>query len=234
MDWNDPAQVSTYNRAYRLAHHEELKTKNKASYIKNRGKRLSAQLAYRATRRKELSAKQRAYAKTHCEEHTAYRKAYYLSHRDESAEHGKRRRKSHQDELRTYNKAYYELNHDKLRAQARTYYATNRARHAEQARRYRKENPHVIQASHARRRASKKNAPLNDFTAQEWRDMQEHYAHRCLYCGKRCKGRLTQDHITPLSKGGSHTKHNIAPACSTCNSKKHTKPPPIPVQPLLL
>jgi 5-methylcytosine-specific restriction endonuclease McrA len=73
---------------------------------------------------------------------------------------------------------------------------------------------------------------MNDFTEAEWQAMKAHYNHRCAYCGKRQK-RLTQDHITPLSKGGSHTATNIVPACRSCNARKGTRPPLRPVQPLL-
>jgi 5-methylcytosine-specific restriction endonuclease McrA len=64
--------------------------------------------------------------------------------------------------------------------------------------------------------------------------MQTHYDHRCVYCGKRAKGHLTQDHLTPLAKGGNHTKNNIVPACRKCNAIKGTRGPLVPVQPLLL
>ena len=64
--------------------------------------------------------------------------------------------------------------------------------------------------------------------------LQLAFDHRCAYCDRRRKGRLTQDHVTPLSKGGSHTASNIVPACASCNSRKHTGPPLRPVQPMLL
>ena len=85
-----------------------------------------------------------------------------------------------------------------------------------------------------RRRAHKSRAARNDLTAAQWLEIQALQHYRCYYCGRRCKGHLTQDHIQPLSLGGAHTAQNIIGACTSCNSRKGTKPPPIPVQPLLL
>jgi hypothetical protein len=91
---------------------------------------------------------------------------------------------------------------------------------------------HAVRQS--RRRAHKRHVPINDFTAAQWKEMQAIYDHRCVYCGKRAKGHLTQDHLTPLSKGGSHTAINILPACRRCNSQKRAGAVLRPVQPLLL
>jgi len=49
--------------------------------------------------------------------------------------------------------------------------------------------------------------------------------YRCQYCGKhrsQLRGRefLTRDHITPVSKGGDNTWHNVVTACSPCNNRK--------------
>lgn len=116
--------------------------------------------------------------------------------------------------------------------------AKHRATHKEdinaRARARQAEHPEETRAKGARRRALKAHAPINDFTAQQWRDMQTAYDHRCVYCGKRAKGHLTQDHLTPLSKGGNHTLSNILPACNSCNSRKRDRAVLVPVQPLLL
>lgn len=96
------------------------------------------------------------------------------------------------------------------------------------------EDPEKLIARSARRRALKAQASINDFTAAQWREMQAAYDHRCVYCGKRAKGKLTQDHLTPLSKGGNHTLSNILPACFSCNSRKRDGAVLVPVQPLLL
>jgi 5-methylcytosine-specific restriction endonuclease McrA len=99
--------------------------------------------------------------------------------------------------------------------------------------RFRARHPEFHRASEKRRRAAKANTPLNNFTSAEWAGMKAAYHYRCVYCGRKMR-RLTQDHLTPLSKGGAHTKANIVPACARCNTKKGTGAVLIPVQPLLL
>ncbi|PWT77618.1 MAG: HNH endonuclease [Chloroflexi bacterium] len=79
-----------------------------------------------------------------------------------------------------------------------------------------------------------KEVVVNDLTNEQWLEIQEVQKHKCYYCGNRCKGHLTQDHIIPLVRGGGHTLHNVIAACKACNSKKQRNHAPIPVQPLLL
>lgn len=138
----------------------------------------------------------------------AYARRYYRRHRKEALQKAREWKKAHAKEIRLYTKSY---------------------QHPDPARR-----KLIRQAADERRRARKHNAPSNTFTAQQWHDMQARYKHCCAYCGKRRKGKLTQDHITPLSQGGGHTYTNIVPACRSCNSQKQTGPPPTPIQPFLL
>ena len=46
----------------------------------------------------------------------------------------------------------------------------------------------------------------------------------CVYCGTR-SGRLTCDHMIPVSRGGSSTLDNLVTACLACNLAKATKTP---------
>jgi hypothetical protein len=60
---------------------------------------------------------------------------------------------------------------------------------------------------------------------QEWREMKRVYKGRCVRCNQKPypNGRLTKDHVIPVSCGGSDLITNIQPLCSQCNSRKRTQ-----------
>jgi 5-methylcytosine-specific restriction endonuclease McrA len=67
---------------------------------------------------------------------------------------------------------------------------------------------------------------LCTLTAEEWKTVVEGYEYSCYLCGRILTIELSQpntvtlEHITPMSRGGTHTKENVAPACFVCNSAK--------------
>lgn len=46
----------------------------------------------------------------------------------------------------------------------------------------------------------------------------------CVYCGRR-GGRLSLDHLLPVSRGGTSELSNLVAACVACNSAKGTRTP---------
>lgn len=173
---------------------------------------------------------------------------YNELHKDENRDRRHTYAQSHKEQIKERMAQYYLKNKERITERISVYRLANKAKLEEAALRYRElhkdqiaasgkrwrqSNPDKVVVKAARRRATKRNAPLNDFTAAEWTAMKKHYDYRCVYCGTKSK-KLTQDHIIPLSKGGSHTLSNIVPACFRCNTKKFTNDVPCPIQPLLL
>lgn len=79
-----------------------------------------------------------------------------------------------------------------------------------------------------RRRVALANLPpaMNTLTAKEWREIREEFNGGCAYC-RRTDRRLTRDHFIPITKGGGHTKSNVVPSCSSCNSRKGNRQVPL-------
>lgn len=97
-------------------------------------------------------------------------------------------------QIRAYMKAYRERNLERMNERARIGCANRRAR---------------------RRKAGGR------FTRQEWDALCERQGHACLRCG--AVGKLTVDHVVPISAGGVNTIDNIQGLCGTCNRSKATK-----------
>lgn len=60
-------------------------------------------------------------------------------------------------------------------------------------------------------------------TFGEWELLKKQYGYTCPCCKKsEPEIKLTEDHIIPLSKGGTDIIENIQPLCLKCNMHKHT------------
>ena len=83
--------------------------------------------------------------------------------------------------------------------------------------------PEKKRFTNMRYKARKINAE-GSHTFGEWEHLKKQYGYICPMCGKNePEIKLTEDHIIPLSKGGSDNIENIQPLCVSCNTKKYTK-----------
>lgn len=206
--------------------------------MRDREKAREAERKYRAANLEKVRAvqaesKRKARAKNP-EAARAYKRAFYAKHRERIREHANESYPLRAAKEREASRIYRLANPEKTKSAGRKWREANRAKVKASRRAWYEANQPLVKASRRRRRARIEGAAVNDLTAAQWRAIQELADHCCAYCGKRRKGRLTQDHIIPLTKGGNHTASNIVPACGPCNSTKHTGPPLCPVQPVLL
>jgi 5-methylcytosine-specific restriction endonuclease McrA len=113
------------------------------------------------------------------------------------------------------------------RARTRASVAAWRKKNPERAKaildRYEAKNPEKVRRwdneAHRRHRARKKNAPVVEHFSLKEIAVRDGW--RCHLCA----GRVTQenwsmDHLIPLSKGGDHTRVNVALAHRLCNSRR--------------
>jgi hypothetical protein len=171
------------------------------------------------------------------QERRAYGRKSYAKNRDRRVAAGRVYKETHREQIRAqqrqHKKEWGATHREIIRARNKAQYRRNPERRRAYSIAYQKANPARAVASVERRRARKIHAPKNDLTLEQWQEILQVFRYKCAYCGVKL-ARPEQDHILSLAKGGSHTLSNIVPACRSCNASKHTGPPPVPVQPLLL
>lgn len=86
---------------------------------------------------------------------------------------------------------------------------------------YATEKGKQVNAVNCQRRKHRKKQALEFYNVDIWNETLKYFNNKCAYCGN--VGELQQEHVIPLSKGGSYTKQNIIPACRFCNSSKHDR-----------
>lgn len=79
-------------------------------------------------------------------------------------------------------------------------------------------------SAYSRKRRDRELGAEGSHTTKQWERLKSEYKYLCACCKKvEPEIKLTEDHIIPLSKGGSDYIWNIQPLCRSCNSRKHTK-----------
>jgi 5-methylcytosine-specific restriction endonuclease McrA len=78
----------------------------------------------------------------------------------------------------------------------------------------------AVKRSYAGQHIKRNIPPLNN------RELFLRDGHLCMYCGLSfSEGRLTRDHVRPLSRGGRDRWTNVVAACRGCNTRKGNRTP---------
>lgn len=163
-----------------------------------------------------------------------YQKRWSDANKDRVLEYHAKYRQEHRELYSISTKKWNEKNLDKHREYVRRYIAAHKDHYRELGKRWNKANRGRINKQRLDRyrkdptkakwnskiRRFRKKASGGDHTMQEWQMLCKQYNNRCLSCGSN--GPLTEDHIIPISLGGSNNIDNIQPLCVSCNSKKGT------------
>ncbi len=179
----------------------------------------------------------------------SYQVEYRMDNREATLAYASEYREANKDKIAARSAEYYAENRDDILAQKAEYYQDNREKILAYTAQWRDDNRDRIKAcndeyrqtpkgkearrqSAQKRRALKKGAEC-DIAPGAWEAKQDDYDWHCAYCGIKCipwgperePNMMTQEHIIPLSRGGSHTIGNVVPACLRCNEKKHDRTP---------
>jgi 5-methylcytosine-specific restriction endonuclease McrA len=143
-------------------------------------------------------------------------------------------REHNREKTRAYKTTWNNNNRPRLRQYRKNVVAKNPHYGRDAARKHQAKHPEKVKARHHNHfvknreqygqryrtyQARKRAATIEPFTDKDWLLVVQASGHRCVYCGRRMK-RLTQDHVIPISRGGTHSLGNVVPACMTCNRKK--------------
>lgn len=100
-------------------------------------------------------------------------------------------------------------------------YLNEREQRLQSVSRYQRENPHVPKRAKRKRKALIAGAGVFVVSSRDWLRLVRRYDGRCFYC--KADGRMSMDHVIPISRGGRHSIGNLVPACVTCNSSKRNR-----------
>lgn len=134
----------------------------------------------------------------------------YQRYLEESREHRR-------ETQRARHRRWYDANREQIIADVAQWRRANPERHNAAAQAWKKRNPEKVNAASRVYCAVRRGRLSND---PETRDYAKLIVNDpCVYCGEQAE---SVDHIEPLSRGGGDTWENLAPACISCNSQKHT------------
>lgn len=168
----------------------------------------------------------RKYREKHREYYLAYNKQYRKKNPQKCIDSSKKWREEHIDRILEANRKYYQDHKEQVLERLREYYKEHKSYILKRSNKYDKsysktEKGKASKSRNQFKRRSRLRDCLNDFTAEQWKQIKKSQNYTCQHCGlQEPEIKLEVDHIIPVSKGGHHTASNIQGLCKSCNCKK--------------
>jgi 5-methylcytosine-specific restriction endonuclease McrA len=177
---------------------------------------------YREQNREHRLARMRQWWADNKEDQNAKQKEYYQNNREKVRAGIQRWEEENPEKVREISRNTYKRNRDKQLARSRAKYERDKDKLRPIRKAWAKANPEKVKTYEQNRRAREINAE-GSFTPDEWLDKLQEFGGNCFYCLELIEGTPHQEHMIPLSRGGTNYIENIVPSCGPCNRKKHDK-----------
>lgn len=175
------------------------------------------------TKKEKKALYDKEYRKANSEKIKFNKKLHYIKNAEKIRAKVKKWRLENAEKAKKTGQIYYKKNKEAIDRKNKLYIQEHPETAKKSIRIFRKRHPEKAKEDKRKRRNRELNAE-GFHTNEQWENLKKRYKYTCLCCKKQePEIKLTEDHIIPLSRGGSDYIKNIQPLCQSCNSRKHTK-----------